>query len=202
MPFELSPDQPTSPESCQAATGHPYDHWFQVIETAGFANKRREAIQLIYDALGRGKDTWWATTIWVEYERAKGVLKKDGRPEGYNICCTKGFAQTPEQIFPHFAAEEAMRAWAPEWSGAMTEGSAFRCGGCTGVIGRIRPNKDIRMTWETPGFGPSEIEVQFTVTGAKTTVNIFHKRMATRDEADGFRRGWGEALDRLKALVR
>ncbi len=35
--------------------------------------------------------------------------------------------------------------------------------------------------------------------GGKTTINCYHKRIATRAEADGLRRAWGEALDRLKA---
>jgi len=202
MKLELRADHPVTPEACKAATGKTFAEWFDTIEGAGLQAKRRDAIQLVYDATGRGKDVWWPTTIWVEYERARGVVvKKDGRPEGYNICCTKSFKQTPAEIFPHFATEAAFAAWVGDWAGAMVEGSKFTCAGCTGVVGRIRADKDIRMTWDTPGHGPSEIEVQFAVMGGKTTINFYHKRLATRDEADGLRRAWGEALDRLKARV-
>lgn len=201
MDIDFRPDFPVNDESCQQATGHPLAHWFARIESSGFASKRREAIQVLYDDLGRGKDTWWATTLWVEYERARGIVKKDGRPEGYNICCTKGFKAAPAELFPHFATEAALSAWVSQWSGAIEDGAPFRCGACSGVVGRIRPDKDIRLTWESPGYGPSEVEVQFNVMGGKTTINIFHKRLATRDEADGLRRAWGEALDRLKARI-
>ena len=35
------------------------------------------------------KNVWWPTTIWVEYERTKGVvIKKDGLIDGFNICVT------------------------------------------------------------------------------------------------------------------
>ena len=201
MNIELRPDFPVTDEAVLAQTGRSLQDWYGVIEGAGLTDKRRDAIQLIYDQTGRGKDVWWPTTIWVEYERARGVVKKDGRPEGYNICCTKGFKLTPEELFPHFATEAAFGAWVMGWFGEMKEGAAFRCGACEGEVGRIRPAKDIRLAWQSPGFGPSEVEIQFTVTAGKTTINCFPKRIATRDEADGLRRAWGEALDRLKARV-
>jgi hypothetical protein len=201
MHIEFRPDVPLTDESCIESTGHPFAYWYERIEAEGLQQKRRDAIQLLYNEQGRGKDVWWPTTIWVEYERTRGIVKKDGRPEGYNICCTKSFKATPSELFPHFSTEEAFAAWVTGWAGAMLDGAPFRCGPCTGAVARIRPEKDIRMSWSSPGFGPSEVEIQFTVMGAKTTVNIFHKRLATRDEADGLRRAWGDALDRLKSRI-
>lgn len=202
MNVEYRPDHPVTDEGCKAATGRTFAEWFSVIEAAGLSDKRRDAIQLVYNETNRGKDVWWPTTIWVEYERSRGVVvKKDGRPEGFNICCTKGFKQTPADLFPHFATEAAFAAWVPGWSGAMEEGSAFTCGEAAGTVGRVRPAKDIRMVWNSPGRSPTEIEVQFAVMGGKTTINFYHKRIETRAEADGLRRAWGEALERLKARV-
>ncbi len=201
MDIQFAPDFPVTDEACVEATAKPMAYWFARIEAEGLASKRRDAIQLIYNETNRGKDVWWPTTLWVEYERCKGIVQKDGRPEGYNICCTKGFKQAPDEIFPHFATESAIQAWVTGWSGAMVEGTAFACGPCTGKVGRIRPAKDVRLTWQSPGFGPSEVEMQFNVMGGKTTINVYHKRLSTRDEADGMRRAWGAALDRLKALV-
>lgn len=201
MQVDYRPDFPVTDAACRAHTGRSLADWFAAIEAAGLGGKRRDAIQMVYDETGRGNNVWWPTTVWVEYERARGVLKKDGRPEGYNICCTKGFKQSPTELFPHFATEAAWASWVPGWKGEVVEGASFTCGTASGTVGRVRPGKDIRLAWNSPGFGPSEIEVQFNVVGGKTTVNIFHKRLATRDEADGLRRAWGEALDRLKARV-
>lgn len=201
MQVDYESDFPVTDEACVAATGKPFADWFRRIEAAGLADKRRDAIQLVYNETGRGKDVWWPTTIWVEFERVRGVVKKDGRPEGYNICCTKGFKETPEALFPHFASEAAFGAWVTGWSGAIADGAPFRCGDATGTVGRIRPAKDIRMVWSSPGRPPTEIEIQFAVMGGKTTINFYHKRIGTRAEADGLRRAWGAALDRLKARV-
>jgi hypothetical protein len=201
MKVDYTPDFPVTDEACRAATGRPLAEWYARIDAAGLADKRRDAIQLVYNETNRGKDVWWPTTIWVELERARGIVKKDGRAEGYNICCTKGFKQAPDEVFPHFASEAAFAAWVPGWQGAIAEGTPFRCGDAVGTVGRIRPAKDVRMTWQGPGYPPTEIEIQFNVIGGKTTINFYHKRIQTRDEADGLRRAWGEALDRLKARV-
>lgn len=201
MYIEFAPDFPVDDTSCKAATGKTFAEWAAVIDEEGLGGKRRDTIQLIYDRTGRGKDVWWPTTIWVEYERRRGIVKKDGRAEGYNICCTKSFKLTPEDLFEAFATEEAMASWVTGWRGAIAEGAPFEVAGCTGTVGRIRSAKDIRMTWNSPGFEPTEIEIQFVRTGEKTTVNVYHKRIQTRAEADGLRRAWGEALDRLRARL-
>ena len=201
MEITFAPDFPVDDASCKASTGKTFDEWAAVLDAQGLTGKRREAINLMYDATGRGKDVWWPTTIWVEIERRRGVVRKDGRGEGYNICCTKSFKLPPEAVFAAFADEAAVDSWVQGWHGAIAEGSAFSVAGCTGTIGRIRPAKDIRMTWKSPGFDPTEVEVQLVFAAGKTTVNVFHKRIQTRAEADGLRRAWGEALDRLKSKL-
>ncbi|MBM4345705.1 MAG: SRPBCC domain-containing protein [Deltaproteobacteria bacterium] len=201
MHIDFAPDFEISDAACVQHTGKPFAHWFAALEGAGLSAKRRDAIQFIYDATGRGRDIWWPTTIWVEFERHRVVVQKDGRPEGYNICCTKSFKEAPADLFPHFATETALAAWLPGWTGEVAEGKPFHCGACSGTVGRVRPAKDLRLRWQSPGFAATEVEMQFTVMGGKTTVNVFHKRIETRAEADGLRRAWGAALDQLKALV-
>ena len=202
MNVDYRPDFPVTDDGCVAATGRPFVEWYTFIDAAGLAEKRRDAIQAIYNETGRGKDMWWPTTIWVEFERERGVVvKKDGRPEGFNICCTKSFKQAPDELYPHFASEAAFSQWVPGWSGALEEGAAFTCGDASGTVGRMRPGKDVRMTWRGPGYPPTEIEIQFNVLNGKTTVNFYHKRIGTRAEADGLRRAWAECLERLKTLV-
>jgi hypothetical protein len=48
---------------------------------------------------------------------------------------------------------------------------------------------------------PTPVEVKLAPAGAKTTVMVTIDRLQTRAEADGYRRAWGEALERLKALL-
>lgn len=80
MNIEFRPDFPVTDEAVLAQTGRSFQDWYGVIEGAALSDKRRDAIQLIYNETNRGKDVWWPTTIWVEYERSRGIVKKAGRP--------------------------------------------------------------------------------------------------------------------------
>ena len=75
MHVDYTPDFPVTDDSCRAATGRTFAEWGAYIEAAGMAEKRRDAIQAVYNETGRGKDVWWPTTIWVEFERARGVVE-------------------------------------------------------------------------------------------------------------------------------
>ena len=48
---------------------------------------------------------------------------------------------------------------------------------------------------------PTPVEIKFAPSGAKTTVMVTIERLQTRAEADGYRRAWGKALERLKQTV-
>ena len=64
------------------------------------------------------------------------------------------------------------------------------------------PGKAIRLTWEDEGLTmPTPVEIKFAPSGAKTTVMVTIERLQTRAEADGYRRAWGEALERLKQTL-
>jgi len=45
------------------------------------------------------------------------------------------------------------------------------------------------------------VDIKFDGGGAKCTVMVSIDRLQTRAEADGYRRAWNEALERLKAVV-
>ncbi|MBL8230120.1 MAG: SRPBCC domain-containing protein, partial [Bryobacterales bacterium] len=54
---------------------------------------------------------------------------------------------------------------------------------------------------ENPQHSASIVDVVFQAKGTKTGVIVTHDRIQTRAEADGLRRAWGEALDRLKQML-
>ena len=63
----------------------------------------------------------------------------------------------------------------------------------------MNPGKNIRLVAEDEGLTlPTPVEIKFTPNGAHCTVMVAIERLQTRAEADGYRRAWSEALDRLK----
>jgi uncharacterized protein YndB with AHSA1/START domain len=70
------------------------------------------------------------------------------------------------------------------------------------LIRKLSPAKTIKLVWQQPDAAPdTPVEVKFAPAGAKTTVMVTHERLQNRADADGLRRAWGGALERLKAVI-
>ena len=187
--------------TCKAATGKTLKEWFAELDAIdGIKKGRRECVNHIN---ATAKDAWWPTTIYVEYERHHGILKKDGLAEGYTICVTKTIGApvaktygvwTDPKRFAEFFGDNGRQD--------LSEVGSIACdAGCRGVFSRIRPEKDLRFTWQHPGCtAPTTVDVQFQDNKGKTLMNVMTSRIQSRDEADGLRNAWTDALNKLKAI--
>lgn len=196
MKITLKPEHDITEEACLASTGKTLSHWIEAIQSdASLAHSRRDATSWLYAEMN--KDPWWPTTVWVEYEARNGIVKKDGRPEGYNICSTKTISAPLTNVFQAFA-ETGLTGWMAQ--SITPDGDGFEDESAnTWTLTRIREGKDIRWTWRTAGSEhPSEVEVLFSDKAGKTSVIINHNRIQTRAEADGLRAAWALALAQLK----
>jgi uncharacterized protein YndB with AHSA1/START domain len=196
MEVNLKSDFEISEEQCKASTGKLLSEWINLVEPKAAAG-RRETISWLYDETGRGKDTWWPTTIWVEFERSRGIVnKKDGRAEGYNICVTKTVKASADAVYK--AWTESSEEWL-DCNHAAENSDYQDRGGNTGTWLRLRPAKDVRIQWKTKGVDtPTTVDATFVEKDGKTGITVQHARIQTREEADGLRNAWTEALNKLK----
>ncbi len=203
MKVELQSEHPVSEDSCKAATGKSLSEWFALIDARGGpALGRREIGQWLYQEMK--VDVWWSPTINCEYEIARGQLEKDGRPRGYTICATKSIKAEPGRCHASFASAAELDRWlGPGHQGYIKDGGSLaNADGNRATVKKVNPGKVIRLIWEDPELtAPTPVEIKFAPAGAKTTVMVTIDRLQTRAEADGYRRAWGEALDRLKAVL-
>jgi len=200
MKNALKSEHPVTNEAAKVATGKTLDQWFAELDKAdGLKLGRREINVRLY---AQKLDPWWAATIAVEYEKHHDVRKKDGLFEGYFVCATKTIAAPPADVFKAWSTGAALSKWFGDGSKAdVKDGGSFENkDGDKGKFLRVRDNKDIRMTFESKGLtAPTQVDVQFQDKGkGKTGLLVNHTRIQTREEADGLRAAWGEALDRLK----
>ncbi len=202
MKCTLKSEHPVSNESAKAATGKTLDQWFAELDKAdGLKLGRRE----INNRLNEQKlDPWWCTTIAVEYEKHHDVRKKDGLFEGYFVCSTKTIAAPPAEVFKAWSHSATLSKWFGNGTKAdVKDGGTFENkDGDKGNFLRVRKNKDIRMTFENKNFSaPTQVDAQFQDKGkGKTGLLVNHTRIQTREEADGLRAAWSQALDQLKAI--
>lgn len=188
--------------SCKAATGKTLKEWFAELDKMeGLKIGRREAINHIYASCN--KDAWWPTTIYVEYEKHHGILKKDGMSEGYTICVTKTISAPVSKTYSVWSDSKKFdEIFGDSPKQELKEGGTLSCSsGCKATFTRVRPDKDLRFTWEHPGCtAPMTVDVQFQDNKGKTLMNVMTSRIQTRGEADGLRDAWANALNMLKAL--
>jgi uncharacterized protein YndB with AHSA1/START domain len=190
-------------DTVAAATGKSFAQWFGEIDGwGGAALGRREIGQRLLE--GHKLDPWWIATINIEYEAAKGLVEKDGRAKGYTICATKSIKAAPTACYDAFAETSMLDRWlGPDHALSFADGGSLRNGdGNQAQIKKLSPGKTIKLLWQQPDAAPdTPVEIKFAPAGAKTTVMVTHERLQNRNDADGLRRAWGEALDRLKQVI-
>lgn len=203
MKVERKSDHAVSDAACKAATGKTLSDWFTVLdEHGGVALGRRDLTTWVRDA--HCVDAWWCATIVNEYEIARGDLAKDGKSKGYSICPTKSIRATTQECFGAFASAAALDAWfGPKHVVDLREGGHWRnADGNRAVIRKVNAGKSIRLVAEDDGLtSPTPVEIKFTPNGRNCTIMVSIERLQTRAEADGYRRAWGAALERLKSVM-
>lgn len=195
MKVDYKPQNEVSSSTAKDATGRTLEEWYADLDASGGPSQgRRVMTQYLFQQMK--VDAWWATTIVVEYEKARKVQEKDGSPKGYNICVTKALTAPPEAVLDQFADG----SWWLCKGAKVAEGAAFDAGdGHKGVFKKVTPGKVIRFIWTGPNHHSAElVEIKCTVTAGKTSVLISHDRLQTRAAADGMRDAWAAVLNRLK----
>lgn len=201
MKIELRSDKPL--DAIHAETGRSLDEWFALLDAFGGPAKGRREIGNHLLATYR-IDPWWVATLNIEYEAHHGLREKDGKPKGYMVCATKSIKAPAQACFDAFASAKALDRWLG--SGHVLDfrdGGELRNGdGNLATLRRINPGKTIKLVWQqADAAAGTPVEVKFEPVGAKTTVMVTHDRLQTRADADGLRRAWGAALDRLKGQL-
>jgi uncharacterized protein YndB with AHSA1/START domain len=190
----------TDDKTCKADTGRTRAEWFAAINKA--AATGRSAVGKFLQ--GEKVEAWWTTALMVEYEAANGIVEKDGRPKGYSICSTKTVAALPSRTFKALTSSAELSKWfGPGASIDASEGGAIADkDGVRGTVKKVKPDKAIVFTWDTPGLAAgSLVEILVQPKGEKTGLVVNHTRVATAEDADAVRASWAKALDRLKGYL-
>jgi uncharacterized protein YndB with AHSA1/START domain len=202
MKATLRSEKAVSDENVKKETGKSFAEWWKALDAfGGPAKGRREIGNHLYGELK--VDPWWSATLQVEYERYKGVVEKDGRGKGYTICATKSVKAPPERCWEMFATGKALDAWfGPRNVLDLRAGGSLSNGdGNAAVVKGVTAGKTIRLVWKDASAPGTPVEIKLQPAAGKTTVMVTHDRLQTREEADGLRAAWGEALEKLKKLV-
>ena len=195
-------EHPMADADVKSATGKAWKDWYRLLDDAGGPTPGRRAItsKLMEE---HNLDAWWAQTIAVEYERAKAVHERDGRPKGYAICVTKTIAASPEHVFDAFGDADVMKRWFGDAKTDFKEGGAFSTTeGSRGKYTKVTRPKTLRFAWDDDDpTAASTVELKLMPNGKKVGLVLNHERIQSRAHADGLRAAWVAAIEKLKQTL-
>ena len=106
-------------------------------------------------------DPWWSSTLIIEYENARGVVEKDGKPKGYTICATKAVKTGADRCFAAFASAGELDRWLG--AGHRVD---FREGG---AIANADGNRLATRAWYARAVLPERCDRRKRLRGAATS---------------------------------
>lgn len=176
--------EPTlSSEKLFEATGKTWDGWLEALDQAGAAKRTHtEIARWLTDE--RGVAGWWAQSITVGYERARGLREPGQRSDGWAVTASKTVEVPVEKLFDAFAKESIREQWLPE--------ADLRLRTATAPV-------SARYDW---GDGSTRLIVGFESLGpARSRVALEHEKLPDSEVAERMKPWWRERVVVLKELL-
>jgi uncharacterized protein YndB with AHSA1/START domain len=176
-------DERVSDAKVKEATGKTWNQWFSILDRWGARNKKHGEIAR-YLTAEHSVENWWAQTVSVAYERARGIRVKYQQADGFTVSATKTIAVPVDVLFDAFVNARRRRKW-------LTGGRMS--------LRTSQPSRSARFNWED---GSTRVNVGFIDKGpSKSTVSVAHERLADADEAETTKAMWKERLVDLKSFL-
>jgi len=171
-------EPPFSEAAVRKATDKGWDDWFRILDRWGGTD--RTHTQIARHLTDLGVDGWWAQSVTVGYERARGMRAEHQRPDGFTVDVSKTFPVAAERLHRAFAQPRQRNRW-------LERGTL-----------RLRTATTPTSARFDFGDGPSRVAVFVTAKGAaKATASIQHERLADAEAVQEMRAFWKHRLAEL-----
>jgi hypothetical protein len=173
----------TTPEAMLRATGRGHAEWFATLDAWDATSHTHTQIAAWLHA-EHGVSGWWAQSITVDYERARGLRAVHQTSGGFSVSVTRTVLGSPDHVLAAFTDARRRASWLP------------------GVELRRRPTRasgTARFDWPDP---PSRVVVLVAAKGDdRSTLNVTHEQLPDAASADRLKAMWRVRLDALKELL-
>lgn len=170
-------------EALQRGSGKLIADWLEILD-AWRATERKHPEIARWLVSEHGIGGWWAQSITVGYERARGMRAVHQQAGGFSISVTKIINVAPARIPEAWTDASLRAAWLPD------------------APMRPRASRSVRSVsfdWDDP---PSRVVLYLTPMGeAKAQLAVAHEKLPDADAAVRFKVLWRERLVALKGLL-
>ena len=167
----------------QRATGKSWDEWFALLDAwQGTTHNHTEIARHVYETYGI--DGWWAQSVTVGDERARGMRALHERPDGFSMNASKTFPVPVERLFAAFMEHDDRERWLEDVELRPRTG---------------QPHKSARFD-VLPG--ETRLAVTFAAKGPRKAVaQLQQDRLASAEEVARWKALWKEQLDLLATYL-
>ena len=179
-------EPPFSEASVRKATGKRWDDWFRLLDAwGGTGHTHTEIARYVNEELG--VDGWWAQSVTVGYERARGMRAPHQRPDGFSVDVSKTFPVDAERLYRAFADARQRNRW---------------IGRGTLTLRASTPAKRVARFDFGTSADVSRVMVGITPKGpSKASAAIRHERLGAAEEVETMRAFWKERFQDLSQIL-
>ena len=169
-----------SDAAVQRATGKSWDEWFALLDGwQGKTHNHTEIARHVHETYGI--DGWWAQSVTVGYERARGMRALHERPDGFSMNASKTFPVPVERLFAAFVEHDERERW------------------LEAVELRPRTSQPPRSARFDVLPGETRLAVTFVTKGPrKAAAQLQQDRLANAEDVARWKALWREELARLQ----
>lgn len=187
------PDPPDTPdtmaltgmtdEAMERGSGRTLAAWLEILDGWGATERKHPEIARWLVA-EHGIPGWWAQSVTVGYEKARGMRSVAPAPGGFSATVSRTIAAAPVRVTEAFTEDRIRERWLP---------------GAPISVRTARPGRSARFDWAEP---PSRIAFNLASPGGgRTQISLIHERLPDGDAAERMKGLWREALSALKELL-
>lgn len=173
-----------SDEALSEATGRTRAEWFSILDQWG-AREQEHGPTAAWLVDEHSVDHWWAQTVTIDYERARGLRPKGGHRDGsYDANASKTIAVPVADLYEAIVDPARRARWLPDVE--LTERT-------------VQANRSARFDW---GEGTTRVHIYLTEKSTeKSRVSLQHVRLPDAESAEVKKVFWRERLGALKELL-
>ena len=197
-----------SDDAVRDATGRGWKEWIDLLDQEGAREKsHREIAAMLVDRdyIEEGNE-WWAQSVTVGYEYAKGRrVTGQTADAGFQMGAQKTLPVTAEKLWEWLTSSDGM----PVWLGSGVEdmslekGARYRTNeGTNGEIRSVYQAEKLRLTWQ-PADWDNETTLQLYLNdkGDRTALGFHHEKLADADQRAEMKKHWKGVLQDIKAAL-
>jgi hypothetical protein len=170
-------------EAMLRGSGRHIAEWLELLDASNASAKKHADIARWLVA-EHGIGGWWAQSVTVAYERARGMRAMRERPDGYAVSVSRTIAAAADRIADAMTDASLRARWFDD--------PALR-------PRTLRGRRSGTFDWDDP---PSRVAYGLTSKGAaKTQIAVQHERLPDGPSAERMKVMWRERLGALKELL-